>query len=101
MKPPAKVVVGPHTYTVAHAAGMTDFGNTNTRTQRIILADDQSPGALRDTVLHEVLHCVVAHAGFSQEWEDREEGIVNRLTPVVLQVLRDNPRLVSYLIAKD
>lgn len=100
MKPPPRIFVGPHTYEVVYASGMTDFGNTNTRTQRILLADDQSPGALRDTVLHEVLHCVVDLAGFSQEWEDKEEGIVNRLTPVLLQVLRGNPKLVAYLVGE-
>lgn len=53
---------------------------------------------LRDTMLHEVLHTCTRMVGLDEELGDKtEEQVVARLT-ALLDVLRRNPKLVSFLV---
>ena len=52
-----------------------------------------SASAERNTVLHEMLHCIL------QEYDLDSEEIVRVLTPALMAVLRDNPYLVDYFTA--
>lgn len=110
MKPPRKIHVGPHTYRVVHDsaamnaecrdAGTDLLGRCSHIEQKIHIEPKQHPSQKRDTVLHEVLHAVASLTALSSDWGDeREEEIVLRLTPALLDVLRRNPRLVAYLTA--
>ena len=47
--------------------------------------------AMQDTILHEVLHVVLQH------FEKDSEQLVRILTPSLLAILKDNPKLVSFL----
>lgn len=64
---------------------------------------NQGPDQLAATLLHEVLHAVWSTVGLSHanlaEVEDREETVVAALEPLLLDVLRRNPKLVRYLTA--
>lgn len=58
---------------------------------------------MADTVLHEVIHCVLEQGVevgkiSTSNVEDFEEYLVRRLTPRLLAVLQDNPDLVDWLL---
>ena len=106
--PPATIQVGPFTYTVhvdkarmnqACRDDHTDLlGRCEHRTLDIDIDPDQAPGQMADTLLHELLHALTDVTGLANEWdEDREEAVVRRLSPVLLDTLRRNPALVAYL----
>lgn len=68
--------------------------------ETIHIAPGQSLNYERDTVLHEVLHGIVAQAGSLQAMDftdDMEENLILLMTPWLLMVLQDNPDLVEYL----
>ena len=65
----------------------------------ITIDPEQGPGALRDTVLHEVLHVVVYVASLDTSPRKlSDEEIVSRTTPLLLDTLRRNPDLVAFLM---
>ncbi len=110
MRPPLKVRVLSTTFTVATAKGIEeeqsiggDWGKTLLGAQRIILGTGQAPETLRDTVFHEVIHACFFNTGLASddEFKAREEAIVRALTPILLDVLRRNPKLVTYLISDE
>lgn len=61
--------------------------------QLIRLNDLQSDDSLRDTLLHEALHCI-AHLTATE----LDEGAVTRLSTALLETLRSNPKLVRALL---
>lgn len=74
------------------------YGVADHRNERIVLHPDQGPSQLRDTLLHEVLHCVASVAGGLGE---DEEAIVAQLSRTLLDTLRRNPGLVTFLLAEE
>jgi hypothetical protein len=109
-KPPRAIRVGPLVYTVsedrtqlleavrAEQSGL--LGITDHSAATITLDKRQAPCMKRDTLLHEVLHCLTQTTGIADELGDNEEGVVRRLAPALLGVLRDNAKLVAYLTDK-
>lgn len=73
--------------------------------QVIQLNPDQGPGRLKETLVHEILHGVVRHCGYNDVISngsgqpETEEQLVDRLAPVLLDLLRSNPALVVYLLS--
>jgi hypothetical protein len=59
---------------------------------------------LRDTLLHEALHAVIAQTGLSESGAplhgDSEEQVVRALTPMLLHLLRENPKLIQFLVER-
>jgi Zn-dependent peptidase ImmA (M78 family) len=51
---------------------------------------------IADTLLHEVLHAVWHEYGLQDD--DREERIVHTLASGLIQVMRDNPQVIRYLL---
>ena len=108
MKPPAKVKVGPHTYTVVVDRSAIDrlsveggdrrLGECDAQRLTITVDPDQAPSQLADTLVHELLHACFDLIGAGEDVTgDVEERLVRRLAPVVVQVVADNPRLVAWL----
>jgi hypothetical protein len=64
----------------------------------ILVASGQGHDRERNTFLHENLHLLWDIAGIGDEYE---EDIVNRLAPLLLCWLRENPRAVAYLTEKE
>lgn len=110
-KLPAAIIVGPYRYEVTadelarlrveHAEQKVLSGHSDHDALRINV--DTGPAVAadtsRDTVLHEVLHAIAFLSGLSSDWgTQREEEIVRRLSPLLLDVLRRNPALVAYLL---
>lgn len=115
MKPPTHVRIGPYRYRVelADLGDMADpederedngFGEYAPEVETIRLNKNQRPDSLADTLLHEVLHAVLGYTG-AQEMlktfnDSAEEFVVSALTGELLNVLRRNPSLVSFLTSK-
>ena len=60
---------------------------------------------VRDTLLHETLHAIIAHTGLAEAGAplhgDSEEQVVRALTPLLLHLMRENPGLVNFLIERQ
>jgi hypothetical protein len=108
-KLPKSVRVGPATYSISrtegdflaacHQAQTNLLGWTNHTANRIVLRPDQGASSFRDTLLHECLHAVTDTIGLHDEiGADEDEKLVRRLTPAVLDFIRDNPKLIEYLV---
>ena len=68
----------------------------------IRISTAQSEAAERDTLLHELLHSIWYVMGVEppeSATADFEEYVVARMATGVLCVLRDNPKLVTFLTA--
>lgn len=102
MKPPASVRLGPHRWTIRRGAIDADgelYGRTLERELTILLAPTV-PSQERDTLLHELLHACWAQTGLDFE-DDEQERVVGALAPWLLGALRDNPRLVAFLLERE
>lgn len=69
----------------------------------IRLQPKQAPGYERDTVLHEILHAVIQTSGLKTgtEWtKSQEEFVVAAITPLLLDTLQRNPKLVTWLLER-
>jgi hypothetical protein len=110
-KPPESVIVGPYEYTIvfdelerlrrerakqSRLAGLTDFNDLT-----IMVNEALDPAVQRETMLHEVLHTVFEATGASFEHDAIEEGLIRRISPTLLRVIRDNPQFVKYLQGKS
>ena len=56
----------------------------------------QDPQQERDTVLHEIIHCIFSEIGYSPN-----EEVIQSLTSVLYGVLLKNPQLIAYLTLKE
>jgi hypothetical protein len=113
---PNAVKVGPFTYEIEwldNGQWLTnghsdDFGGLSDHEPMVIrmrATDARSEDSLRETLLHEVLHCVGAVIGINHftpvadDENNAEEKIVTMTSPTLLGVLRDNPGVLAYLIS--
>lgn len=97
---PSSVRVGPHVYEIV---GMTRsesetrdvIGECDQDERKIYVRKDLPPHSLAETLLHEILHACW-YAG-SLEDTDAEERTVNVLAMQMAMVIRDNPKLMSWI----
>lgn len=109
MRPPKHVKVGPVTYRVKTGRAEIDRssfvqgepldGSCDHGAAVITLAPLDSHDVMAVTCAHEVLHALwyLAGIGDGEESDTVEEDCVNRLAPLLVQLLRENPKLVAYL----
>lgn len=102
MNPPGTIDVGPHRYrVVVDHDGLLDSDHKagHCSASRLVIAvdADQEPSQMADTVVHEVVHALLAVSGLD---DDIEERVCLALGPGLLGVLQDNPELVRWLAAK-
>lgn len=65
-----------------------------------IYAADMAPGHERMTLAHEVLHGIVELTAQEDRFVEKgEEAVVHAMSVALVQVLRDNPNLVAYLVS--
>lgn len=67
------------------------MGSYDQELSRIVIKRGMSLSSIRDTLMHEIIHAILQH------YEMDSEKTVRILTPALLSMLRDNPRLVSFL----
>lgn len=105
MKPPKAVRVGPHVFSVSLLPELSNAGAaglTGTDTQEIHVDAKLGPTVEREVVVHELLHAVWGQTFLTRRFPDNGsdsegEGIICELAPRLLALLRDNPRLLTYL----
>ena len=113
MKKPKKVAVGHVVYDIREEDRLSEItGTSGTCGQdvQVILIDTQlGPDQERETVLHELLHAIFYATSASKMLEelekvadvkDLEERFIQPVAGRLLEVLRDNPGLVEYLVAE-
>lgn len=93
------VKVGPHSYAIrTDRRASDDYGETFLDRCEIVVSSKQGPSQRRETVLHEILHACSSLTGLRVEMgEGWDESMCTRMAPVLLDVLRRNPRLVEFL----
>lgn len=108
---PDHVDIGPFRYTITsdelarlrmqEAPQTLLLGHTDLDNLTVTLSEKLPASQARETLMHELLHVVCDVTGLHTEWGNRkEERIVRRLSPMLLELLQRNPDLVKYLTAK-
>ncbi len=104
---PATLQIGPYRYAVvcseeainkAQVEDKTDLhGRHHPGRQEIALNPEQAPDCMADTLLHEILHACVYLSGVDVKGKD-EERMIGGISSVLLDCLRRNPKLVTFLV---
>jgi Zn-dependent peptidase ImmA (M78 family) len=100
VKPPSKVRVGPLVYSVVlddAKVPVDHYGICDKDRTEIHLDPDQSEIRLRLSLVHELLHALSDLGDLRDMDSVAEEERVVRMAPVLLQVIRENPKLLEYL----
>lgn len=111
-KLPQSIIVGPHKYVVItdvtevlrknKELNCTLMGHVDIGRCEIFIDQEFAATTQRDTLLHEVLHCIADSTNLAGDWgTEREEEVIRRLTPILLDTLRRNPDLVKCLLAES
>jgi len=91
---PTKIKIGGVYYTVEEqenliniddAWGRVDYFNSHIRVDKSLSHDRKE-----QSLIHEVLHAIFLESGYKEQDED----MINRVSIVLHQVLKDNPRLL-------
>ncbi len=97
MEIPGRIKIGPFIYTVEFHDGYFNkddervYGEVDERTSTINIDSDASPDMIKDAVLHEIIHAIL------MMYEKDDEALVRCLTPMLLGVIKDNPKLMLAL----
>lgn len=94
------IAIGQTAWKIEQSFIMEDFGRTDPMSATITLNGTQQVDQYRDTLLHEVLHAIISAYGVPMGGPDSEEAILKTLTPALLDVLCDNPELITALTGK-
>jgi hypothetical protein len=99
MDMPATVKVGPHVYTILRKSKTQmpkDWGSCDNGRLQIWVRQRLRKSKAREILVHELMHAGL-HSVTNGPSRNEEEDFVEALSPVLLQVLQDNPELVEYL----
>ena len=94
---PRYVKVGPYRIVIEQHEGYFNqndervYGEYDERTLTINLDIDASADMIRDALLHEILHVILSM------YDRDDETLVRLLSPMLLQVIKDNARLMLAL----
>ena len=95
MDMPSSIRVGPHVYKVTRKPS-PDNGECDFDGVAINVKPRLRRGKAKEILLHEVLHATT-HPSLNGSGAHTDEEFVTGISPVLLQVLQDNPDLVEYL----
>ena len=94
MKIPKQIIIGPHIYKVTFEKGLdynhNALGQSRHTKGQIVLEPEQSTTQLEDSFIHEMLHCIDAQVKFASTTKSVAEDSIRRLSPMLLQVLKEN-----------
>lgn len=107
--PPKDIQIGPYHFTTVLDKAEWDkavkdhgdadlFGLMVDANQQILADPDQADDMLADTILHEVLHAIFMTAGSRERKKFSEEQMICLISPMLLDTLRRNPDLVTFLL---
>jgi hypothetical protein len=101
---PKKVVVGAFTYSIEWAKdeSVKCQGSTCLHNRKIIIYPHRDLDILRETLAHEIEHCVLENIidtvdAMDVEASKKEEAIVTLSSPIRYQVYRDNPQVTKFI----
>jgi hypothetical protein len=112
MERPTQVDIGPFAWEIVydseelrhlHRVGAEDmWGCTLVDQHKMLIDDSRSLRAVKETVLHEVFHAILATYGIrmpdgKEENFDKEERFVLTFSPMVFDVFLRNPKLTGWL----
>ena len=104
---PKKVRIGHATYEVACNREMDQSlvedglaGKSNGNLLKIAVRSNFPPATQAETLLHEILHQCLFVTGLELDTQD-EEKVIRPLSMALFGVLRNNPRLVTYLTSQE
>jgi hypothetical protein len=95
---PKTVKVGVHTYSILRKSKSQmgdDLGTCDFNELQILLRKQLRKSVSKETLIHEILHAATYPSLNEKTMTD--EDFVTAVSPVLLQVLQDNPELVEYL----
>ena len=101
---PETIKIGCITYTVAliKKKQLGDYwGRLDKIKQVVEILHSLAPQRKAETLFHEVLHGAYELAGLNHIEEPSEEQVVNGLSYQLVQILRDNPNLVAYVLEPE
>lgn len=85
-----------HEHEAINVLGVTD-GTMSV----IALETEQGEDKFRVTLMHELLHAIISEAGLQDVLDgNQEERVVKRMAPILRQVLKDNPRVYTFLTGR-
>lgn len=107
---PFSVLIGAFTYTILYDKDRIDVvqndmgallnGHTDHDKLLISVRPDRPEDAVRETLMHELMHCVTYATGiYFERFEWNDEAFTRRCAPVMSAMFRDNPELAKYLAA--
>lgn len=99
---PTSVKVGAHVYNVfrksAAELGDDNLGHCDSAALQIWVKQRLRKTKAQEILIHEILHAITLQAlGCDRPYEDEEFIVV--IAPLLLQVVRENPDLVSYIVS--
>ena len=79
-----------------------NFGEYDSRNNKITIATNTSDRDLANTLLHELIHASVWYGGLKDEGaaledDKHEEHVVNVITNQLCQIFRDNPKVLTLI----
>jgi hypothetical protein len=109
-KMPKEVTVGPYTFQIKGDKASMDaakvkfecleaIGFTSTHEQCIYIDPDINEDMRSEVLLHEILHAVCEATGINSSFEEKEEEqFIATVSPTLLDTLRRNETVLSYLL---
>jgi hypothetical protein len=102
VKKPIIIKIGPYSYSLSFKKKIVDEGEvclglTHHYPQKIEVQKNLAPDLTKVVVLHEILHCCMWAAHMPNIDSELEEELVDRLAPILLELLRQNPELRDIL----
>jgi len=73
------------------------LGVSNHHNLTILIDDGVAEQVVRDTLWHEITHCLWSDAGM-KDLDMNEEDIVGLLTPRLVSMMRVNPDVMAYML---
>lgn len=95
-KMPESIKIGPHTYTLVRAYRKGANGYCDMDGLKLAVAPRLRKTKAQEVLLHEILHAIT-HPTLCSAEKFTDEEFVTGMTPILLQVLKENPDLLTYL----
>lgn len=105
VRPPTTVKVGPLVYAVkfdtAYVQKIGANGESDLENLVITIGPHLHLMVQKQVMVHEILHCCfqAADTSFQVTKHTTEEGVVSRLESPLLEVFRDNPQLMKWVVS--
>ncbi len=97
---PGKIIIGGKVYSLSvlpfDQGQFGKLGQCDFKNQTILLTHDQGQDCARDSLLHELIHLFLFHAGYA----DQDEKLVSTIAHGLDSVLRQNPKLIQIWTTK-